>query len=67
MVQELQEGNAEWFKEKIGLPNESLDIRKGITDLHASLVDCEVLFGKRKGFNRFKLDGCKDVSVVVRV
>jgi hypothetical protein len=67
MVQELQEGNAEWFKERINLPNEGLDIRKEITDLHAFLANCEVLFGKRKGSNGFKLDGCKDVSVVVRV
>jgi hypothetical protein len=38
MVQELQEGNIEWFKEKNGLPNEGLDIKKEKTDLHASLV-----------------------------
>ncbi len=67
MVQELQEGNTEWFKEKNGLPNENLDIKKEKIDLHASLVDCEVLLGKRKGSNGFKLDGCKDVSVVARV
>jgi hypothetical protein len=67
MVQELQEGNSKWFKEKIGLPNEGLDIGKEITDLHASLANYEVLFGKKKGSNGFKLDGCKDVSVVARV
>jgi hypothetical protein len=63
----LHEGNVEWFKKKIGLPNEGLDIRKEIIDLHASLVDCEVLFGKKKGFNGFKLDGCKDFNVVARI
>jgi hypothetical protein len=67
MVQKLQEGSAEWFKENIGLPNEGLDIRKKINDLHAFLVDCEVLFGKKKGSNGFKLDGCHDGSVVARV
>ncbi len=35
--------------------------------MHASLANCEVLFGKKKGSNGFKLDGCKDVSVVARV
>jgi hypothetical protein len=67
MVQELQEGSVEWFKEKSGLPNEGLDIKKEITDLHAFLADCVVLFGKRKGSNGFKLAGCQDVNVVVRV
>ncbi len=63
----MQEGNAKWFKEKIGLVNEGLDIKKEITYLHASLADCEVMFGKRKGSNGFKLDVCKDVNVVARV
>jgi hypothetical protein len=67
MVQELHESSVEWFIEKIGLPNEVLDIRKDIIDLHASLIDCEVLFGKKKGSNGFKLDGCKDVNVVARI
>jgi hypothetical protein len=67
MVQELQEGSVEWFKEKISLCNEGLDIRKEIIDLHASLVDSEVMFGKKKGFDGFKLDGCKDVNVVAIV
>jgi hypothetical protein len=67
MVQELHESSVKWFKEKINLPNEGLDIKKEKIDLHASMVDCEVMFGKKKGSNGFKLDGCKDVDVVARI
>jgi hypothetical protein len=51
MVKELVEGSVEWFKSKMKLHDHGLDI----------------IFGKRKGSNGFKLDICCDLDVVARV
>jgi hypothetical protein len=44
-----------------------LDIRKEVTNAHASFEDYEAMFGKRKGFNGFRYDVCKDFTLVARV
>ncbi len=57
-MKELVEGNAEWFKVKMGLCDHGLDIKKELIDCHASIVGCEAMFGKRKGNNGFRYDNC---------
>ncbi len=51
----------------MGLYDQGLNIRKEITDAHASLKDCETIFGKIKSSNDFKYDVCKDFKLVARV
>jgi hypothetical protein len=67
MVKEFLEGSAKWFKAKMGLYDQWLHIRKEIIDAHASIEDCEVVFGKIKGSNGFRYDVCKDTKFVARV
>ncbi len=50
-MKELVEGSVEWFKVKMGLCDHGLNIRKELIDSHASIVECEAMFGKRKGKN----------------
>jgi hypothetical protein len=51
----------------MGLYDQGLNIRKEIIDAHASLKDCETIFGKIKGSNNFRYDVCKDLKLVARV
>lgn len=67
MVNELLEGNVEWFKVKMGLYDQGLNIRKEITNAHASFKDYETVFGKIKSSNGFRYDVCKDFKLVARV
>jgi hypothetical protein len=67
MVKELLQAATKWFKAKMGLCDQGLDIRKEITNAHASLQDCEAMFGKKKGFNGFRYDVCKDSTLVAKV
>jgi hypothetical protein len=67
MVKELLQGTTKWFKAKMGLCDQGLDIRREIKNAHASLEDYEAMFGKRKGFNGFRYDVCKDSTLVARV
>jgi len=47
-MKELIEGNAKWFKIKMGMCDHELNIRKELTNSHTSIVECEAIFGKRK-------------------
>jgi hypothetical protein len=38
----------------MGPSTKGLDIQKELNDFHASLEDCEILWGKRKSNNDFK-------------
>jgi hypothetical protein len=67
MVKELAQGITKWFKTKMGLSTKGLDILKKLNDFHASLKDCEVLWGKRKCNNDFKFLLCNDSSLVFRI
>ncbi len=42
------EGSDEWFATKLGLCNEGIDIHKEFDDMHATLIECEAVWGKRK-------------------
>jgi hypothetical protein len=42
------EGIAKWFVIKLGLCKEGIDIYKKLDDMHATLVECEVVWGKKK-------------------
>jgi hypothetical protein len=66
-MKELIKGNVEWFKVKIGMCDHGLNIRKELTDSHASIAKCEAMFGKRKGNNGFRYDICVEPSLVARV
>jgi hypothetical protein len=55
------------FQSKLGLCGEGVDIRKELHDSHASLSDCEVLWGKRKSSNGWKYDSCNDPEMVARI
>jgi hypothetical protein len=48
MAHEAAEGSVAWFESSFGLHNGGLDIRKELDDIHASLQDCELLWGKKK-------------------
>jgi hypothetical protein len=52
------EGSAKWFKVKMGMCDHGLNVRKELIDSHASIVECEAMFGKRKGNNGFRYDIC---------
>jgi hypothetical protein len=54
-IQEVVEGIVEWFEAKHGLCNEGLDIRKELEDSHVSIIDCEVLWGIKRGHNGFSM------------
>jgi hypothetical protein len=47
-MKELIEGNAKWFKVKVGLCDHGLNIRKELIDSHASIAKSEAMFGKKK-------------------
>jgi hypothetical protein len=51
----------------MGLHDQGLDIRKEITNAHASLEDYEGMFSKRKGSDGFRYDVCKDSTLVERI
>jgi len=66
-MKELIKGNAKWFKVKVGLCDHGLNIRKELIDSHASIAECEAMFGKRNDNNGFKYDNCVEPSLVARV
>jgi hypothetical protein len=66
-MKELIEGSAKWFKVKMGMCDHGLNIRKEFIDSHASIVECEAMFGKRKGNNGFRYDNCVEPTLVARV
>jgi len=47
-MKELIEGNAKWFKVKMGMCDHGLNIKKELIDPVASIVECEAMFGKKK-------------------
>jgi hypothetical protein len=47
-VQEANEGSIEWFKSKMWLSAEGLDIRKDLNDSHMSMEECECLLDPKK-------------------
>lgn len=67
MVHEVAEGNATWFESSFGLHNGGLDIRKELDDIHASLQDCELLWGKKKWDNGFRYKICNDTKLILRI
>jgi hypothetical protein len=56
----------EWFKSKIGLSVEGLDIKRELNESHLSMQECECLWGRRKLKNGFKVSS-KKTSLVVKV
>jgi hypothetical protein len=44
-----------------------LNIKKKLIDSHASIAECEAMFGKRKDNNGFRYDICVEPSLVARV
>jgi hypothetical protein len=66
-MKELIEGSAKWFKVKMGMCDHGLNIRKEFIDSHAFIVECEAMFGKRKGNNGFRYDNCIEPTLVARV
>ncbi len=42
----------------MGLCDHGLNIKKELIDSHASIVEREAMFGKRKGNNGFRYDIC---------
>jgi hypothetical protein len=66
-MKELIEGSAEWFKVNMRMCDHGLTIRKELTDSHASIIQCEAMFSKRKGNNGFKYDKCVEPSLVARM
>jgi hypothetical protein len=63
----LLEGNLEMSKKiKEGLCVEGLDIKKDLTNEHVSLVDCEIVWGKKSSYG-FKVDKCNDVNLISKV
>jgi hypothetical protein len=66
-MKELIEGSAKWFKVKMGMCDHGLNSRKELTNSHASIVECEAMFGKRKGNNGFRYDNCVEPILVARV
>jgi hypothetical protein len=64
---ELIEGSAKWFKVKMGMYDHGLNSRKELTDSHASITKCEVIFGKRNWNNGFRYDNCVEPTLVGRV
>jgi hypothetical protein len=66
-MKELIEGSGKWFKVKMGMCDHELNIRKELIDSHASIAECEAMFGKKKGNNMFRYDNCVEPSLVARV
>jgi len=66
-MKELIEGSAKWFKVKMGLCDHGPNIRKELTNSHASIIECEAMFGKKKGNNGFRYDNCVEPTLVVKV
>jgi hypothetical protein len=66
-MKELIEGSAKWFKVKMGMCDHGLNIKKELTNSHASTIQCEAMFGKKKGNNRLRYDNCVELSLVVRM
>ncbi len=66
-MQEVDEWFVEWFKSKIGLSIEGLDIRKDLNDSRVSMEECECLLGPRKSKNGFKVTNCIELSVVAKI
>jgi len=66
-MKELIEGNAKWFKVKMGLCDHELNIRKEQTYSHASITKCEAMFGKRKDNIGFRYDNCVEHSLVAKM
>jgi hypothetical protein len=66
-VEKLVQGSIEWFKSKIGLSMEGLDVRKELNESRVSMEECECLWGARKLNNGFKVISYKEASLVVRV
>ncbi len=48
MGKENGKGIVEWLTTKLGLYNERIDIHKELDDRHATLVECEAMWGKEK-------------------
>jgi len=67
MEKENGEGIVEWFAIKLGLFNERIDIRKELDDTHATLTECEAMWGKKKNHNGFKYEICTNLEIIVRV
>ncbi len=55
-TKELIEGSAKQFKVKMGLCDHGLNIKKELIDSHASIVECEAVFGNRKDNNGFRYE-----------
>jgi hypothetical protein len=66
-MKELIEGSAKWFKIKMGLCDHGLNIKKELTNSHASIIECEAMFGKRTCNNGFRYDNCVEPTLVARV
>jgi hypothetical protein len=66
-IQEVMEGIAEWFEAKHGLCDEGLNIRKKLEDSHASIANCEVLWGKKRGHSGFKYESCGDARLIAKI
>jgi hypothetical protein len=66
-IQEVMEGDIEWFETNNGLCNDRLDIRKELEDFHASIANCEMLWGKKRRHNGFKYESCGDVSLITKI
>jgi hypothetical protein len=58
MVQKANEGYIKWFKIKVGLYNEVLDIKMELNESHVSMKECECLWGPKTSKNGFKLISC---------
>jgi hypothetical protein len=67
MVQEANERSIEWFKSKMWLSTEGLDIRKDLNDSHMSMEECEHLLDPKKSKNGFKVTNCIEPSVVTTI
>jgi hypothetical protein len=67
IVQEVDEWSVEWFKCKMGLSIEGLDIRKDLNDSHVSMEECECLLGPKKSKNGFKVTNYIEQSVVAQI
>jgi len=66
-MKELIEGNAKWFKVQMDMCDHGLNIRKELTDSHECIVECEAMFGKKKGNNGFRCDNCVEPTMVAKV
>jgi hypothetical protein len=44
-----------------------VDIRKKLEDFHASIADCGILWGKKRGHNGFKYESCGDVRLITKI